>query len=65
MDIEGAEREIFFKGDLNWLRSVKLLNVELHDFSESEFDLLEKVLRSEGFQTQSHPKHWASIYAFK
>jgi FkbM family methyltransferase len=65
MDIEGAEKEIFFKGDLNWLRRVKLLNVELHGFSDTEFELLATVLRDKGFQTQKHPKHWASIYAFK
>jgi FkbM family methyltransferase len=63
MDIEGAEKEIFFKGDLNWLASVELMNVELHDFNENEYEMLEKLLISEGFKVQKHWSHFASIYA--
>lgn len=31
MDIEGAEKEIFSQGDLEWLNHTKLLIIELHD----------------------------------
>lgn len=31
MDIEGAEKEIFSLGDLGWLKSVRVIMIELHD----------------------------------
>ncbi len=31
LDIEGAEKEVFFAEDLSWLKKIKLLIIELHD----------------------------------
>jgi FkbM family methyltransferase len=65
MDIEGAEKKIFFEGELDWLNFVKTMNIELHDFNETEYAALLNVLEQAGFKIEKHAKHWNSLYAYK
>lgn len=61
MDIEGAEREVFEKGDLNWLKLVKLINIEIHH--EADYSLIMQILHENGFNLLNQNSHWSSIFA--
>jgi FkbM family methyltransferase len=65
MDIEGAEKQIFFSEKLNWLEKIGFLNIELHDFNNDELDKLIHILKTNNFSVEKHPTHWSSIYAFR
>lgn len=65
IDIEGAERELFFSKDISWLGIVGAINLELHDFTTDEYELLWCILRENGFTVMKHHSHWSSIYAYR
>ena len=62
MDIEGAEIDIF-KSDLNWLKKIKSIKVEVHN--KEHFDFIFSQLIINGFNTWKDSNHWSTICAFR
>src|SRR4051812_1298869 len=61
MDIEGAEASIF-ENDCTWLRSVKSINIEVHNNSLAKcIGILEEF----GFKCEISKKHWSAVLAYK
>lgn len=58
MDIEGAERVVLADAG-EWVTKVGCISVEVHPpYTVGE---CEQVLRSVGFQTIRHPRHWSAV----
>lgn len=65
MDIEGAEKQIFFDANLDWLDRILSLNIEMHNFSDQEIDRLLVLLQLKKFTAWKDTYHWNSVMAYK
>lgn len=65
MDVEGAEIDIFLKGDLAWLKQVENLNVEFHLEDDNDIKIYVKILEEQGFKVYIKEDHWASLTAIR
>ena len=63
IDIEGAELEIFEKGDLDWLNSVDSLHIEIHN--EKRIKSISNALEKFNFEIIPDSKHWSALFAKK
>jgi FkbM family methyltransferase len=63
MDIEGAEIDIFDKGDLSWLNRVTRLHMEIH--SKEAISVISDKLTQFGFKVELDAHHWSAIIAYK
>jgi FkbM family methyltransferase len=63
MDIEGAEQEIFSKGNLEWLERVDQISIEIHSGVDRE--MIETALKESGMNVENHPTHWSSIIGWR
>jgi FkbM family methyltransferase len=60
IDIEGAEKNIFFEGSLGWLNQVDYIILEFHDFCDAEFKRLIEILESYHFQVKRQEDFWGN-----
>lgn len=58
-DIEGAESEVFGKGDLGWLAQVKEIHIELH--GDGNVELVTRTLTQRGFSV----RRYRELYVFE
>lgn len=63
LDIEGAEKELFDRGDLGWLQRVDQISVELHGTLEAR-ELI-ALLREHGFHAVKDSRHWDTVVAWR
>lgn len=63
MDIEGAEKEIFLSGSLDWLGKLGELNIECHD--EEFLNRILPIIRSYGLNTWRDHTHFCMIRAVR
>lgn len=62
MDIEGAEQAVLCDSyDLNWLRLVRYLGIEVHD--DRYFQSITATLIQHGFAVFRQSNHWSSLFA--
>jgi FkbM family methyltransferase len=63
VDIEGAEKEIFSAKDLEWLKKINSINIEVHHKEDSE--TIKNALVRHGFRIVNQNMHWSSIIGTK
>lgn len=63
LDIEGAEKDLFGRGDLAWLQRVDQISVELHGTLDSQS--LVALLRAHGFDAAKDSRHWDTVVAWR
>lgn len=66
MDIEGEEGNILNSTDLDWLKKVDQIHIELHPHLNelATVENAKKVLASNGFEVVESPSHERAIFAF-
>jgi FkbM family methyltransferase len=63
IDIEGAEKEIFYGNDISWLQKVSALNLEVHDLDKEILNNYISLLNANGFEAWKDDNHWSAIMA--
>jgi len=63
IDIEGAEVEIFKKGNLDWLNLVDSMHMEIHD--RLEVTPVTNILKKYNYEVIPDKKHWSAVFAKK
>ena len=59
MDIEGAEKLIFFRGnDLSWLDKIKLIYIEYHQFSDADLNEIITILQQKNLHILNTFDYW-------
>ncbi|WP_341891694.1 FkbM family methyltransferase [Variovorax sp. YR752] len=63
LDIEGAEKDLFERGELGWLQRVEQISIELHGTLKAPE--LMALLREHGFQAAKDARHWDTVVAWR
>ena len=60
MDIEGAEKEVFFAAKPDWLYETDLLYLEIHHFNENDIEQLKSILVDHNHELIKSFDYWSS-----
>jgi FkbM family methyltransferase len=63
LDIEGAEKDLFQRGDLGWLYKIGQISVELHGGLDPKE--VTSVLQTHGMHAQESSLHWSTVVGWR